>query len=198
MTQSRSRDGGDSPPVCETNLSVSKFGGDLVAETLDWEAIHHDFLYSGMALRRIARKHQTSTATIAKRRDDGGWERVEPMVRLPTRSKARDEGLPPTPTQRRKRIVDRLYELLDAKMSEIERRMAENEGRPQSTAEAEREARNLNSLARLYAKLVELDEAKTAGRKDVKPNKKTKDGADADRLRRDLAGRLARLGPRND
>ena len=82
-------------------------------------------------------------------------------------------------------------------MSEIETRMAENDGRPQSAAEAERDARNLNSLARLYAKLVEMDEAKAA-RGVPNDHKKTKDGADADRLRRDLAGRLARLQPGDD
>lgn len=172
---------------------------DRGGEPIDWEAIRQDFLHSGMALRRIAHKHGTTSASIAKHRDEGGWERVAPMVPLPTRRRLPAEGLPPTPTgERRGRIVARLYNLLDAKMSEIETRMANAHGRPMSAAEAERDARNLNALARLYAKLVEMDEAKAA-RGGAKVNdKKTEDGADADRLRRDLAGRLARLQPGDD
>ncbi|ODR98416.1 hypothetical protein AUC68_08210 [Methyloceanibacter methanicus] len=150
-----------------------------------------------MSLRRIGHKHGTTSANVAKHRDEGGWERVAPMVPLPTRRLPPEDGLPPTPTQeRRGRIVKRLYNLLDAKMSEIETRMAEADGRPMSAADAEREARNLNSLARLYAKLVEMDEAKAA--RSGADDKKTQDGADADRLRRDLAGRLARLQPGDD
>ena len=173
---------------------------DRVNATIDWEAVHYDYLHSGMSEARIAWKHGTSEETIRRRKHAGGWERVAPLVRLPTRRPPPpSEGRPPTPTERRRRrIVTRLYELLDAKMSEIETRMAENEGRPQSAAEAERDARNLNSLARLYAKLVEMDEAKAAHDKAArggKDRKKTQDGADADRLRRDLAGRLARLQP---
>lgn len=176
-------------------------GGALV----DWDAVEADYRHSGMSQARIADKHGTSEASLRKRRDAGGWERVAPLVRLPTRRRPPGDGLPPTPTElRRGRIVARLYNLLDAKMSEIETRMAETNGASKSAAEAEREARNLNALARLYAKLVEMDEAKAArGGKASHGDKAgskttTQDGADADRLRRDLAGRLARLKPGDD
>ncbi|WP_108683222.1 hypothetical protein [Methyloceanibacter sp. wino2] len=202
MTLPDTDERGETARADGSGVSPPTFRGDRVASTIDWEAVHHDFLHSGMALRRIADKHGTTPANIAKRRDDRGWERVAPLVRLPTRRRPLGNGLPPTPTEKRRgRIVKRLYNLLDAKMSEIETRMAENDGRPQSAAEAEREARNLNSLARLYAKLVEMDEAKAAqdkGARGGKDRKKTQDGADADRLRRDLAGRLARIQPGDD
>lgn len=171
---------------------------DRVNATVDWEAVRQDFLYGGMSQRWIAWKHGISRATFHRHRSAGGWERVEPLARRTSRQANPRDGVPPTPTeQRRGRILKRLYKLLDAKMSEIETRMAENDGRPQSAAEAERDARNLNSLARLYAKLVEMDEAKAA-RGGERERKKTKDGADADRLRRDLTGRLARLQPGDD
>ncbi|MDJ0514452.1 MAG: hypothetical protein QNJ62_13505 [Methyloceanibacter sp.] len=184
-------DGGvmDTPPVRD----------DRVDATIDWEAVRYDYLHSGMSEARIAWKHGTSKETLRRRKHAGGWQRVAPLVRLPTRRLPPGKGLPPTPTEKRRgRIVTRLYNLLDAKMSEIETRMAGSDGRPQSAAEAEREARSLNTLARLYEKLVEMDEAKGARGEGGNAKTQIQDGANADRLRRDLAGRLARLGPRDD
>jgi hypothetical protein len=198
MTQPDTNERGETARADRGGTSARTFRGDCVAETIDWEAVHHDFLHSGMSEARIAWKHGTNAETLRRRKLAGGWVRVSPLVRLRSGRLAPGEGLPPTSTEKRRgRIVKRLYKLLDAKMSEIETRMTENDGRTQSAAEAEREARYLNSLARLYAKLVEMDESKAA-RGAAEDQKKTKDGADADRLRRDLAGRLARLQPGDD
>ena len=63
-------------------------------------------------------------------------------------------------------MIDRLLKVLDRKLTEIETRMEEahTEGAPHSAAELERDARSLTALARIYAKLVELDdEAKSGG-----------------------------------
>lgn len=199
MTQPDTDGRGGSARADRGGASAPTFRGDRVAETVDWDAVHDDFLYSGMALRRIADKHGTTPANIAKRRDAGGWERVAPLVRLPTRRRPLGDGMPPTPTERRRgRIVKRLYNLLEAKMTEIETRMADAAGRPLSATEVERDTRSLNALARLYAKLAELDGAQEKRAAQTKKADNRKDGAHADRLRRDLAGRLARLQPGND
>ena len=62
-------------------------------------------------------------------------------------------------------MVRRLLEALDKRLMLLETRMApdaELGGALQSAADAERDARTLTGLARLYAKLVELDDAARA------------------------------------
>lgn len=206
MTQPETDGRGEAARTDRDGAGAPTVRDDRVNATIDWEAVRNDYLHSGMSEALIAWKHGTTKETLRRRKRAGGWERVAPLVRRTSRRAQPRDGAPPTPTEKRRgRIVKRLYNLLDAKMSEIETRMAEANGRPMSAAEAEREARNLNSLARLYAKLVEMDEAKAAHDKAAHDkaarganDKKTEDGADADRLRRDLAGRLARLQPGDD
>jgi hypothetical protein len=166
---------------------------------IDWAAVRHDYLHSGMAQRRIAYKHGMSAEKLRRRRAAEGWERVAPCVPLPTRRATPREGEPPTPTEvRRARLTKRLYAVLDKKMAELERRMAERKASPQSAADIERDARALTALMQVYAKLVAMDDAAQAANKTANENAgnsgaRTDD--DADRLRRDLAGRLERLGP---
>lgn len=169
---------------------------------VDWEAVRHDFLYSGMAQRRIAYKHGTSEASLRERRIAEGWERVMPCVPLPKHRARPRAGEPPTPTQqKRTRLTKRLFAVVEAKITELERRMAETKGAPQSAAEAERDTRALTTLMQLYAKLVALDEAAQAANKtDTTTNENAgatgaRTDDDADRIRRDLAGRLERLQP---
>ena len=189
------------------DTSGDAYGGittsDITTDDVDWNAVRHDFLYSGMAQRRIAWRYGITEDKLRRQRNAEGWERIAPVVPLPTRRTAGPrDGEPPTPTQKRRgRLGKRLFAVLDAKLNELEARMSEvsGEGPPRSAADAERDARTLGALARLYAKLVELDEAKQArmSAKQTQTRSLTKDGDNADRLRRDLAGRLARLGPGN-
>jgi hypothetical protein len=91
-----------------------------------------------------------------------------------------------------------LYQVLDVKLKEIETRMQQVEGEsaaPQSSADAERDVRSLTALARIYSKLVELDEA--ANRKGSGKAEAARSD-DADQLRRDLALRLERLNRERD
>lgn len=174
-------------------------GATPSAGPVDWEAVRYDYQYCGMSQRWIAWKHGISRASFQRRKDKERWERIEPLARRTSRVAQPKDGVPPTPTeQRRLRIVTRLYNLLEAKMSEFERRMEEAGGRPQSPAEAERDARSLNALARLYATLADIDAARETRAAGLKKPNDRKDGAHADRLRRDLAGRLARLQPGHD
>ena len=77
----------------------------------------------------------------------------------------REKRAKPKPFRRRQ-MVQRLFQVLDAKLTEIEERMAamQNGVATASAADAERDARSLAALARLYAKLVELDERGEARR----------------------------------
>lgn len=81
-------------------------------------------------------------------------------------------------------------------MGEIEDRVT-RAGREQSAAaspaEAERETRTLNSLARLLEKLAALDTAKPASGETGEGAETTETELDAQRHRREIADRLARL-----
>jgi|GEM_PF-4299355 len=178
MAQDDSLSEGDSP-VCSHGR-------------VDWDAVRHDFLYSGLSQRCIAAKHGTTADTLRKYMRAGGWQRSVPLQRRRTA-----RGAAPTTTQtRRGRLVERLFEVLEAKIAAVEARMAEttDSSAPPSAADIERDARSLNALAQLYAKLVALDTDNDRSG----PTSPPKDGNDADRLRRELADRLARLDRARD
>ena len=167
------------------------------ASGIDWEAVRADFLYSGMAQRRIAWKHGLGEDKVRARRRAEGWERVTPVVKLPTRRRTGPrDGEPPTPTQKRRTgLVKRLYAMISAKLDEIEWRMGEAaEGAaPRSAPDIEREARAMTALMQAYTKVKEL-EAQT--RRDGKGSDRNAARGltdDAEQLRRDLADRIARL-----
>jgi hypothetical protein len=174
------------------------------ADPIDWEGIKHAYVHGDMSLERIAEARGSSATTISKRAKREGWVRLIGTKRLRSGPKPRLPGAPrpkpKTPAQRRRsEMVRRLFEVLDTKLKLLEERMAEAQAEgaaPQSAADTERDARSLNALARLYAKLVELDEAAKA------PASKGGEGSDkdaatrsddADQLRRHLALRLERL-----
>lgn len=170
---------------------------------VDWGAIKDAFLYSGWSIKRICAKHGSTYGTIRHRAETDGWVRVVPMKSLRPGRPPRLPGMPKkkhaTKAQRRRReMVERLFKVLDAKLREIEERMAISDSEaapPQSAADRERDTRGLTALARLLAKVIELDDAareKEAGTADKTTSAK-ETGQDADRLRQDLALRLKRL-----
>jgi hypothetical protein len=97
---------------------------------------------------------------------------------------------------RRRQLVSRMYRVLEEKMSEIEQRGAQaiggGVGEATSPAESERDARTLNSLARLFEKLTGLDDALARGQGDKDLDPTAKD-IDAERLRGEIAERIARM-----
>jgi hypothetical protein len=172
----------------------------VTAPGVDWDAVRHDFLHSGMAQRRIAWKHGTSANKMRERQRAEGWVRVAPCVKRPTRWSGPRAGEPPTPTQlRRGRLNKRLHAILDAKLTELELRMAERKDGPQNAADTERDTRTLTAILQIITKLGALEDAARAADKNDKNANENADttGArtedDADRLRRDLAARLARI-----
>ena len=175
----------------------TRAGPESAAHGVDWDAVRHDYLHSGMSQRRIAWKHGTTAGTLRKYKRAGGWERVAPLERLPTRRKRPGGGEPPTPGEKRRaRMVKRLFAALDAKIAVLEARMTNTNDseHDQSAADVERDTRSLNTLAQLYAKLMALDTTNDRSG----PTSPTKDDKDADPLRRDLADRLTRLDRAGD
>jgi hypothetical protein len=142
------------------------------------------------------------TALVVRAKKEG-WVRLIGTKPLKTGPKPRPPGEPkPKPAaQLRRDMVRRLLTALDKRLTLMEMRMApdaELGEAMQSAADAERDARTLSGLARLYAKLVELDDAARAGGKGQTDNAKPEATDDADRLRRDLALRLQRLNQAGD
>jgi hypothetical protein len=171
-------------------------------DPIDWEKIKHDFIYGDWSLVRIAELRGSSESTISRRAKREGWVRLVGTKCLRSGPKPNPPGTPkpkPKTAAQRRRIdmVQRLFEVLDAKMREIEERMVQANSagaNAPSAADAERDTRALNAIARLYAKLVELDEA--ARKDEAKQGSDTPPTTrsdDADQLRRDLALRLQRL-----
>jgi len=157
----------------------------------DWGGIKQAYIHGDWSLRRIGDLHGASEYQIRAEAKRNKWVRLvgtKPLRRTARRTDKKPDGL------RRRDMVRRLLDALDKRLLQLEARMApdaEAGGQTQSAADAERDARTLSGLARLYAKLVELDAgAQLAGeRGGVKPE--TTD--DADLFRRDLALRLQRL-----
>jgi hypothetical protein len=174
----------------------------LAANTgIDWEAIKHAVLHSGLSYRRIAGKYGASEKTIANKARAEGWVRIVPLQRLPSGRKPRPPGVPapkrPTADRiRRRKMIARLFAVLDAKLREIEERMENTAGEgagPTSAADTERDVRAFGQLMRIYAKLAALDDAERDKKGDKEDNADLRTIEDADSLRREIARRLERL-----
>ena len=142
------------------------------------------------------------TALVVRAKKEG-WVRLVGTKPLKTGPKPRppSEPKPKPAAQLRRDMVRRLLEALDKRLTLLETRMAQDAElgeAMQSAADAERDARALSGLARLYAKLVELDDAARAGGKGTTDNAKPEATDDADRLRHELALRLQRLNQARD
>ena len=168
---------------------------------VDWEAIKHAVIDGDWSLRRIAEAHGVGETTIRTRMQKERWVRLAGTKPLPSGRRA--GATPGVPKEkrakpkmfRRRQMVQRLFQVLDAKLTEIEKRMAAMQSgeATASAADAERDARSLGALARVYAKLVELDEAAKQGGHGSTQESAKERSEDADRLRQDLALRLKRL-----
>jgi hypothetical protein len=171
----------------------------------DWAGAKHDFIHGDRSLDRIGRARGMSRTALVVRAKKEGWVRLVGTKPLKPGPKPRppDEPKPKPTGQLRRDLARRLLEALDKRLMLLETRMApdgELGVAMQSAADGERDARTLTGLARLLAKLVELNDAARAGAKGGTDKSVTKPEAtdDADRLRRDLALRLQRLNQARD
>ena len=132
--------------------------------------------------------HRTRSATASKKsgksEDAAGCvatEAEQPRAR-------RSAGLPTRGAQRA--LIGRLYRAISLKLEHMEMRMASGEAR--SAQDEEREGRALATLISNFEKVTEavaeLDRDKDAARAAGRI------GADAERMRREIAERLERLG----
>src|SRR6476620_6529680 len=135
----------------------------------DWESAKHDFVHGDWSQRRIALAHGVRERGLAARAKKEGWVRLVGTKKLKPGAKPRDAReakiqRAAVEELRRRDIIRRLLEALGKRLVHLEKRMAPDaEGEPtQSAADAERDARTLSGLARLYAKLVELDDSASA------------------------------------
>jgi len=167
---------------------------------LDLAALEHDVVHGDMSLSRIGDKHGISQWYVGKFAKLGGWVRLVGTKSLPRGRRPRPFGTPRpkpgTPSERRRQlIVKRLFGLLDGKLKELEKRMhgRQNDGAPQSAADAEREARDLATFARLLDKVIELDEAARKAAKGSHAAAAAMRSEDAEAIRRELALRIERL-----
>lgn len=194
----------------EQDDPLDREGGEQAraGDGVDWAQIEHSYIHGDWSLMRIAEAHGSTPTTITAYAKKYGWVR---LVGTKSLKRGRRPRLPGAPMSKRatvdqlgrRKIVRRLLEVLDGKMREFEERMAhmQDSGAAPSAADTERDARSLNALARLYAKLVELDEAaKPPSSKDSQGSDKlaATRSDDADQLRRDLALRLERLNRAGD
>ncbi len=164
----------------------------------DWERVKEEFMHAMDSLDVIAARNGIGRGALSRRAKAGNWERKVKTERRPRRTKAELETAAAERTRRTLSLTlaARLYLAIDRKLQEIEQRMQDTEQQGRSAADAEREARTLSALARVYAKLVELDEAAKPAAKTQKEGRPStpRSSDDADQLRRDLARRLERLG----
>lgn len=168
----------------------------------DWERVRQEFTHSTDPLNLIAERNGIGRGALSRHAKAGNWERKVKTNQRPRRTKAELEAAAAECTRRALSLTlaARLYLAIDRKLQEIEQRMQDTGHEGLSAADAERDARTLSALARVYAKLVELD---GAAKPAVEKKKGEKPGAprsseDADQLRRDLARRLERLDRRGD
>ena len=170
----------------------------------DWEGIKQAYVHGDWSLKRIGDANGVSAYKVRARAKKDGWKR---LVGTKTLCRGRKPRAASTARKRpavadelrRRDMLCRLLDALDKRLTQLEARMAsdaEAGGEPQTAADAERDARTLSGLARLYAKLVELDGGAHRGGGEGKEQEgalRQETADDAEFFRRDLALRLQRL-----
>jgi hypothetical protein len=161
-------------------ISINKY----IYADRDWEAIERAYAASALTVDEICALHAISRSALYYHARKGGWRNRVPMADGPHRHRVRQQHL-----------GQRLMNALDSKMTEFENRLAAGTASGASTAaDAERDARTLNTLVRLFDKLETLGERAGGPAKTVSPATPAEGGAyDSDRLRDALARRLERL-----
>ena len=158
----------------------------------DWLAIAHDYRRGDVTVQEVCDRHGISKTTLYRQAKARGWPMRQAAIDPETEAGEERGG-----DARRLITIRRLYKVLDQKMTNIEAR-AHSDAEPSrgSPAESERDARTLSSLVRVFEKLTELEDRVLAQADSQDANDDPimiRSMSDAERLRRDLAQRLARL-----
>jgi hypothetical protein len=116
-----------------------------------------------------------------------GKARSRAKPRVPAKPADEDGQVLPSRASQRA-VIGRLYRAISLKLEHMEKRMASGEAR--SAQDEERESRALASLINNFEKVTEaVAELDTDG-----DEQRARVGADAERMRREIAERLERLG----
>ncbi|AHB50261.1 hypothetical protein W911_12540 [Hyphomicrobium nitrativorans NL23] len=176
-----------------------------------WADVRRAYEDGTAPLKEIAARFDVTPQRIGVRAKKEGWDGRE-RSRRPARLKekkpqpvtgaaqaAEESGRGKTPALRRtvlptrgaqRALIGRLYRAISLKLEHMEMRMASGEAR--SAQDEERESRALATLISNFEKVTEavadLDRDKDAARGTGRV------GADAERMRREIAERLERLG----
>jgi len=174
----------------------------------DWAVIARDYAASALTVSEICALHGIHRNILYRHVRSESWEKrafrkhccnslsVAADAPTPDQSMiAANKPLTSRPIKRPRNLARRLLTALDKKMTEFENRLAE--GGPFSAADSERDARTLNTLARLFDKLKDVGRktrsTKAATLTSSDSNATGTQTHDADRLRHDLAQRLEKL-----
>ena len=159
-----------------------------------WAAVRRAYADVALPLAEIAARHGLTPLAIGARASREGWpgreERRRKAGGSARRSKAKKakDVLPTRGPQRA--LIGRLYRAISLKLEHMEERMASGDSR--SAQDEERESRALATLISNFEKVTEavagLDTDRDAARAPGTA------GADAERMRREIAERLERLG----
>ncbi len=162
-----------------------------------WAAVRRAYADTSVPLGEIAERHGLTPMRIGARAKQENWpgreartskrRTGETLVEPGGEKKPSRPGALPTRGAQRT-LIGRLYRAISLKLEHMEKRMAS--GKARSAQDEERESRALATLISNFEKVTEavaeLDHdgnARTAGA-----------GADAERMRREIAERLERLG----
>jgi hypothetical protein len=146
----------------------------------DWRAIRHAYETTSEPRHLICHRFDVSSWQLSDRAAAEGWQLRRPEAK--------------GTIARRKRMVTRLLETLELRLSSLEERMAEKGTQP--STDAERDARELTAIVRNFEKVALADD-KLARRAKRKPAAEHADrSAGIDRLREEIAQRLERLAGR--
>jgi hypothetical protein len=155
---------------------------DIAARKISGRATSHNW---------IKRPRGTDSLMIARAKRAAGITSIAPDLS----TTASRRGVPAGGTlTHKKAIVRRLYDVTDAKIAAIEQRIAAKTAL--TGTDADREGREITVILKTIEKLMDLADALTppAAKSNAAPGTAASALADdADRLRRDLAQRFARL-----
>ena len=178
-------------PLTEINPDINKTLAPEISPdpaACDWDAIAHDYAAGALTVDEICAAHAVTRSMVYYRAKTRGWQLRRARSHAAGR---RDEA----------NLTKRLLSALDLKMTQFENRLSEDAAAA-TAADAERDARTLNTLVRLFEKLKGLGgkgagpPASTRTAKFAATTAATssrKDAHDADRLRGELARRLETL-----
>lgn len=155
------------------------------ANAPDWAAVRRDYERGREAVLDLCARHGVSVGGLYKRVRGEGWLKRYGRPRLVR-----------TASGRRAVLAGRLGRILEEQVSRIEESLARGaEGHSgEAAGEEERRLRALDTALRMLEKLTKLEEqARRNAPGEGKPERENFTEADAERLRRELSERFARL-----